>query len=54
MEVESQCAHCGKALHILVDSELTSHVRERGVTPLLFEPDVEWKTFHGANIINDY
>lgn len=54
IELESECAHCGKALHISVDSELNSQVRERDVEPLLFEPDVDWKTFKGANIINDY
>jgi hypothetical protein len=53
-EVESACAHCGKALHISVDSELNSHVRENDADPLLFEPDVDWKTFNGVNIINDY
>jgi len=53
-EIESACAHCGKPLHISVDSELNSQVREEEGEPLLFEPDVDWKTFKGANIINDY
>jgi hypothetical protein len=53
-EIESACAHCGKPLHISVDSELNSQVREEEAEPLLFEPDVDWKTFKGANIINDY
>ena len=46
--------HCGKALHISVDSELNSQVREKDAEPLIFEPDVDWNTFKGANIINDY
>jgi hypothetical protein len=54
VELESERAHCGKALHISVDSELNSQVRERDAEPLLFEPDVDWKTFKGANIIHDY
>jgi len=54
VEVESECAHCGKVLHISVDSELNSQVREKDAEPLLFEPDVDWETFKGANIINDY
>jgi len=54
IEIESECAHCGRTLHICVDSELNSQVREKGAEPLLFEPDVDWKTFKGANIIDDY
>jgi alkylmercury lyase-like protein len=54
IELESECAHCGKALHISIDSELNSQVRERDAEPLLFEPDVDWDTFKGANIIIDY
>jgi hypothetical protein len=54
VELESECAHCGKALHISIDSELNSRVREEDAEPLLFEPDVDWETFKGANIINDY
>jgi hypothetical protein len=54
VELESECAHCGKALHISVDSELNSEVREKHAEPLLFEPTVDWKTFKGAIIINDY
>jgi hypothetical protein len=54
VELQSECAHCGKALHISVDSELNSKVRETDADPLLFEPDVDWKTFKGANIIHDY
>jgi len=37
-----------------VDSELKAEVREKEAEPLLFEPDVDWKTFKGANIISDY
>jgi len=54
IELESECAHCGRALHISVDSELNSQVREKDAAPLLFEPDVDWKAFQGANIIHDY
>jgi hypothetical protein len=54
VEVESECAHCKQALHISVDSDLNSQVREKDADPLLFEPDVDWKSFKGANIINDY
>jgi len=54
IDLESECAHCGKPLHISIDSELNSQVREKDAEPLLFEPDVDWDAFKGANIINDY
>ncbi len=54
MELDSECAHCGNALHISIDDELNFRVGEKDVHPLLFEPDVDWKTFKGADIINDY
>jgi hypothetical protein len=37
-----------------VDSELNAWVRERDAEPLLFEPDIDWKTFKGTNILKDY
>jgi len=54
VDIESACAHCGKALHISVDSELNFQVEDKDAEPLIFEPDVNWNTFKGANIINDY
>jgi hypothetical protein len=37
-----------------VDDELRWRVRSSGASPLLFEPDVDWSTFRGQNIIDDY
>ena len=37
-----------------MDSELNARVRERDAEPLLFEPDIDWKTFKAASIIKDY
>jgi hypothetical protein len=54
VELESECAHCGKALHITIGSDLNCHVREKEAQPLLFEPEIDWETFRGANIIDDY
>jgi hypothetical protein len=52
--LESECPHCGRELHMSIDSELNSRVREQDAEPLLFEPEIDWATFKGANIINDY
>jgi len=54
VELESECGHCGRALHIVIDSELKCQVREKAAQPLLFEPDVDWRAFTGVNIIHDY
>lgn len=54
VEVESECVHCRRALHLTFDSELDWRVAERGARPLLFEPDVDWQTFTAPNIIHDY
>jgi hypothetical protein len=36
--ITTDCAHCHKALHILVDSDLTVRVLEETTTPILFAP----------------
>jgi hypothetical protein len=54
VEIETACAHCGRALHILVDERLHWRVREPKADPRVFLPQIDWRTFRGANIINDY
>jgi hypothetical protein len=54
VEIETQCAHCGKAMHVDIDSELKYRVRERDARPLMFEPRVDWDTFEEPNIIHAY
>ena len=54
MRIDSECSHCAKPLSLEVDDELRWKIRSPGASPLLFEPDVQWSTFHGQNIIHDY
>jgi hypothetical protein len=54
VEIETSCAHCGRAMHILVDHQLRWRVREQGAAPRVFLPKIDWATFRGRNIINDY
>jgi hypothetical protein len=54
VEIETSCAHCGRAMHILVDHQLHWRVREPGADPRVFLPKIDWGTFRGRNIINDY
>jgi hypothetical protein len=52
--VRSECAHCGRRMHIEVDSELRCRAREQGAAPLVFEPQINWATFKEPNIIHAY
>jgi len=54
VELETACAHCGKELHLTLDSELQWSVKEHDANPLVFEPEVDWAHFEGPNIIQDY
>lgn len=54
VKIDSECAHCGRKLHITLDSELAWSVEESEADPLVFEPDVDWGHFEGSNIIHDY
>ncbi len=54
MRVGSECHHCARPLALEVDEELRARVLSPDASPLLFEPDVQWDKFQGANIIHDY
>ena len=54
VRIESSCRHCSLPIVIEVDDDLRWRVLTPGVAPLLFEPNMDWQSFHGANIIHDY
>ncbi len=54
VRIDSECHHCSRPLAIEVDDNLRWRVLSPGAAPLLFEPDVDWDTFHGPNIIHHY
>lgn len=54
VRIDSECKHCSRPLIIEVDEQLGWKVASAGASPLLFEPDMDWKAFSGANIIHDY
>jgi hypothetical protein len=54
VRVDSECRHCSWPLAIEVDQRLRFRVLSRGASPLIFEPDMDWNKFRGANIIHDY
>jgi hypothetical protein len=52
--IETSCAHCGRPLHIRLDSEMRVSVNEAGAQPLVFEPDVNFATLKDPNILDAY
>lgn len=52
--MDSECHHCSRRLAVDVDEHLRFQVVSSGASPLIFEPDIDWGTFRGANIIHDY
>jgi hypothetical protein len=54
VRIESSCRHCSRPLTIEVDDDLRWRILTPGASPLLFEPDMDWQSFHGPNIIHDY
>jgi hypothetical protein len=54
VRINSECKHCSRPITIEVDEELNWKLLSVGASPVLFEPDMNWKAFSGQNIIHDY
>jgi hypothetical protein len=54
VEIKTSCAHCGEAIELVVDSELTYRVEKGGPSPLVFEPEIDWSKFKDPTIIDGY
>ena len=54
VEIETECAHCRRAMHLMIDSDLQWTVQERDAQPLVFSPTVDWSRFRKPVIIHDY
>jgi hypothetical protein len=54
VRIDSECKHCSEPLSLEVNEELRWRLLSRDAEPLLFEPDIRWDTFRGADIIHDY
>jgi hypothetical protein len=52
--IETECAHCGKPIHIEIDSDLHNKVLEPGADPLVFVPDVNFATLKDPSIIDGF
>ena len=54
VDIESSCRCCGRELRLKVDSDMVTEIRSKGAEPLVFEPHVDWASFHAPTIIDDY
>ncbi len=52
--IATECGHCGRPMHLTVDSDCAWRVGEEEARPLIFEPAVDWERFRKPNIIDDY
>ena len=54
VEITTNCAHCGEAIELTVDSGLNYRIEKGGPSPLVFEPEIDWSEFKDPNIIDGY
>lgn len=54
IEIRTTCVHCGREMTLVVGSDLRYEVAQKDADPHVFEPRVDWSTFHGPNIIHHY
>ncbi len=54
IQIETECAHCGKPIHIEIDSDLNYKVLEADADPLVFVPTVNFATLKDPSIIDGF
>jgi hypothetical protein len=52
--VSTECAHCGRALHLELDRDLNCRVVEKDAAPLVFSPNVDFDKLEDPSIIDAY
>ena len=52
--IETLCAHCGKPIHIEMDSELNYRVVEEGAVPLVHVPMIDFDELDDPSIIDAF
>ena len=54
VEIKSTCAHSGRAIELVIDSELNYRIEKGGPSPLVFEPEIDWSDFNDPTILDGY
>jgi len=52
--IRTRCARTGRELTLEVDAEGDVAVREKGASPLVFEPEIDWERFVKPHILDDF
>lgn len=52
--IETACRHCGRAVHIRLDSKMAISSEEPDASPLVFTPDVDFGQLMAPNILHAY
>jgi hypothetical protein len=52
--IKTECAHCGRPLHIEMDSDLRYSVLEQDAAPLVFAPMVDFARLKDPSIIDAF
>ncbi len=53
-QIETECGHCGRPLHIGIDSELRYKVAESDAAPLIFTPMIDLHRLEDPSIIDAF
>jgi hypothetical protein len=54
VKIDTDCAHCGQALHLQIDSRLNFQVAEAQAQVRVFIPLVDFKTLADPSIIDAF
>jgi hypothetical protein len=52
--LETECAHCGRPLHLEIDTDLNYRILEDGAQPLVFVPLVDFDKLEDPSIIDAF
>lgn len=50
----TECAHCGRALHLKFDNDLNYELMEGDAAPLVFVPSVDFDKLEDPSIIDAF
>jgi hypothetical protein len=54
VSVVSECAHCKRPMRLEIDSDMNCSCEEPGCSPIVFVPEVNFKTLKDPNIIDAF
>lgn len=53
-EIATECAHCGRPMHLEIDSRLGFRVMDEGADPRVFVPLVDFEKLEDPSIIDAF